>query len=205
MRERLPVLGLALLLIGLLALIINGTIGEMVVLPLLLLWWAAQVLYQSIHQALLWGAFILIAVLLVAKSFPKGSAPLSPAEPQAQAQGRVADWSRWLHDFGRDEHSRWRLAQCLSQLAIETLAFREQCAPQEISQRLRDGSLDIPAQLRAYINAGSAPYAPRPRLRFRLFGRPAQSTVRAGPLAINPEQVIAYLEEIMQQMTGAAL
>jgi hypothetical protein len=203
MRERLPILGLALLLIGLLALVINGTIGEVVVVPLLFLSWAVQVLYQSIHQALLWGVFVLIAVLLVTRSFPWGSAPLPPAEPQAEPQGRVADWSRWLHNSSRDDHSRWRLAQRLSQLAIETLAFREQCSTQEISRRLRDGSLDISPQLRAYLHAGSAPYTPRPRPRLRLFTRRAQATAPADPLAIDPQLVIEYLEDSVQHMIGA--
>jgi hypothetical protein len=203
MRERLPTIGLALLLVGLLALIINGTIGEVVVVPLLFLWWAAQVLYQSIPQALLWGVFVLIAVLLVANSFPWSSAPLPPVAPQTAAQGRVADWSRWLRDSSRDDHSRWRLAQRLSQLAVETLAFREQCPPQEISRRLGDGSLNIPPQLRTYLQAGSAPYWPKPKQR-RRFGRPAQDAAHAEPLAIDPQQVIDYLEDTLQHTIGAA-
>jgi hypothetical protein len=198
MRERLPALVLALLLAGLLALVISGTFGEVVVVPLLFLWWAAQVLYQSIHQGLLWGLFMLIAILLVAKNFPSSSAPLPPATPHAVSLGRVAEWSRWLHNARRDDHSRWRLAQRLSLLAIETLASREQCAPQEISRRLRDGSLDVPPLVRAYIQAGSAPYTPRPKLR-RRFGQPAQTD----PLATDPRLVIEYLEETVQHTIGA--
>src|SRR3954471_1932729 len=121
MSERTPAIVLALLLIGLVAMVISGTFGEVVVVPLLFLWWAMQVLYQSIPQALLWGAFVLIAVLLVAKNFPSSSAPLPPTTPQSAAIGRVADWSRWLHDSRRNEHSRWRLAQRLALLASETL------------------------------------------------------------------------------------
>jgi hypothetical protein len=203
MRERLPAIGLALLLTGLLALIINGTIGELVVVPLLFLWWAAQVLYQSIPQALLWAVFVLIAMLLVAKSFPWSSAPIPPVEPQAVAQGRVADWSRWLGASSRDDHSRWRLAQRLSQLAVETLAFREQCPPQEIGRRLDNGTLDIPPQLRAYLRAGRAPYWPKSKQR-RRFGRPAQDTAHAEPLAIDPQLVIDYLEDTLQHTIGAA-
>src|SRR5215212_7684897 len=96
MTQRLPVIGLALLLIGLLALVINGTFGEVVVVPLLFLWWVMQVLYLSIPQALLWGVFVAIAVLLVAKNFPSGSTPLPPAAPQSVVHGRVVDWLRWL-------------------------------------------------------------------------------------------------------------
>jgi hypothetical protein len=203
MRERLPAIGLALLLAGLLALIISGTIGDVVVIPLLFLWWAAQVLYESIPQALLWGVFVVIAVLLVAKSFPWSTAPLPPVAPQTVSHGRVADWSRWLRDASRDDHSRWRLAQRLSQLAVETLAFHEQCAPQEIGRRLHNGSLDIPPQLRAYLHAGSTPYWPKPKQR-RRFGRPAQDTPHAEPLAIDPQLVIDYLEDTLQHTIGAA-
>jgi hypothetical protein len=203
MSDRLPAIGLALLLIGLLALIINGTIGDMVVVPLLFLWWAAQVLYQSVPQALLWGVFVMIAVLLMAKSFPWKSAPLPHIAPQAVPQGRVADWSRWLGASSRDDHSRWRLAQRVSQLAVETLAFREQCPPQEISRRLANGSLDIPPQLRAYLYAGSMPYAPKPRQRHR-FGRSAQDMAHADPLATDPQLVIDYLEDTLQHTIGAA-
>jgi len=203
MRERLPAIGLALLLTGLLALIINGTIGDLVVMPLLFLWWAAQVLYQTIPQALLWGLFVLIAVLLVAKSLAWYSAPLQPAESQIVAQGRVADWSRWLRDAGRDDYSRWRLAQRLSQLAVETLAFREQCPPQEISRQLDNGTLDISPQLHAYLYAGSRPYTPKPKRRGR-FGRPAQVTAENEPLATDPQLVIDYLEDIVQNTIGDA-
>jgi len=204
MRARLPALGLALLLTGLLALIISGTIGEAVVVPLLFLWWAMQVLYESIPQALLWGAFVLIAVLLMAKSFPRSSALLPPAEPQALAQGRVAEWSRWLRDSSHDDHSRWRLAQRLAQVAADLLAFREQSTPQEISRRLEQGTLDVPPQLRAYLRAGSMPYWPKPRPRFRFFGRSAQDTAQADPLALDPQLVIDYLEATMQHTIGAA-
>ena len=202
MSKRLPAIGLALLLAGLLALIISGTIGDVVVVPLLFLWWAAQVLYQSIHQGLLWAAFLLLALLLVAGNLPRSAAPLPPAAPQSTPLGRVADWSRRLRDARHDHHSRWRLAQRVSQLAIETLAFREQCPPQEISRRLRDGLLDIPPQLGAYLQAGNAPYWPKPRQR-RRFGRKAYDRAQADPLALDPQLVIDDLEETMQRTIGA--
>jgi hypothetical protein len=111
----------------------------------------------------------------------------------------VADWSRQLRDAGRDDHSRWRLAQRLSLLAFETLAFYEQSTPQEISRRLRDGSLDVPPQVGAYLLAGSGSYMPRGGLR-RRFGRPAP----ADPLAIDPQLVLDYLEDTVQHTIGAA-
>jgi len=203
MRERLVALGLALLLAGLVAMIVTGAIDDVVIVPLLFLWWAARVLYESLPQALLWGVFVAIAVLLLAKSLSWNDAPSPAVEPGLTSVGRVSDWSRFLRESRRDEHARWRMAQRLSQLAVAMLAFREQCPAHEISRRLDNGSLDIAPQLRAYLRAGSLPYAPAPRKR-RRFGQPAPDPARTGPLAIDPQQMIEYLEDTLQHTIGEA-
>jgi hypothetical protein len=203
MRRRLPAIGLALLLAGLLFLIASGAFEEAVIVPLLFLWWVARVLYMSLPQALVWGAFVAIAAVLVAKSLSWRAAPLPIIEPQAGSRGRVADWSRWLRESGRDDHARWRLAQRLSQLAVETLALREQCPPEEVGRRLEDGSLDLPPELRAYLRAGLALYAPRPRST-RRFGQPVQNPAQAEPLTTDPQLLIDFLEDTVQRTIGAA-
>ncbi|HEU5102771.1 MAG TPA: hypothetical protein VFU22_27305 [Roseiflexaceae bacterium] len=203
MRPRLAALGLALLLAGLLALIVTGAINDVLIVPLLFLWWAAQILYQSLPQALLWGIFVAIAVLLMVKSLPWNDAPLPARDPGLGEGGRVTDWSRLLHESSRDEHGRWRLAQRLAQLTVETLAFREQCPPQQISRRLGDGSLDITPQLRAYLRAGSLPYAPAPKDR-RRHGRLSTDAAPADPLALDTQQLVAYLEDTLQYRIGDA-
>jgi hypothetical protein len=202
-RSRIIALGLALLLAGLVALIITGAIDDVVIVPLLFLWWGARVLYESLPQALLWGILVVIAVLLIAKSLPWSSAALPAAGSGQASAGRVSDWSRILRESSRDEHGRWRLAQRLSQLAVEALASREQSPPHEISRRIDDGTLDIDPQLRAYLRAGSLPYAPTPTYR-RWFGRQVAEAARADPLTIDPQLLIDYLEESMQHTIGAA-
>jgi hypothetical protein len=202
-RSRLIALGLALLLAGLVALIVTGAINDIVIVPLLFLWWGARVLYESLPQALMWGILVVIAVLLIAKSLPWNSAGLPAADPGQASAGRVSNWARFLRESSRDDHGRWRLAQRLAQLAIEALAFREQCPPQEISRRIDDGTLDIDPQLRAYLRAGILPYAPTPTHR-RWLGRRAPEAAHAGPLAIDPQQMIEYLEDRLQHTIGAA-
>jgi hypothetical protein len=227
MRQRLPAIGLALLLAGLLFLIASGAFEETVIVPLLFLWWAAQVLYASLPEALVWGAFVMIAVLVIARSIPWQRSPLPIVEAQTGARGRVANWSRWLRESSRDNHGRWRLAQRLSQLAVEALALREQCSPQEVGRRLEDGSLDLPPDLRAYLRAGLSLYAPRPQLRrlthrtsatakgardrmismFQRRSRSSRLERRAGtqdhltpadPLDVDPVLVVEYLEHTLQ-------
>jgi hypothetical protein len=201
MSARSIALGLALLLAGLVALIVTGSINDVVIVPLLFLWWAARLLYESLPQALLWAVLVLIAVLLVAKSLAWHSAPLPAADPGLPTAGRVSDWARILRGSMRDEHGRWQLAQRLSQLTVEALAFREQRPVHEVSRAIDDGSLDIDPQLRAYLRAGSLPYAPMPRYR-RRFGRPRQDTPHADPLAVDPQLAIDYLEKTGQHTNG---
>ena len=229
MRERLPAIALALLLVGLLFLIASGAFEQVVIVPLLFLWWVARVLYESIPQALLWGIFVAIAVPLIAKSLAWRAAPLPTAVPQAGTRGHVADWSRWLRDSSRDDHARWQLAQRLSQLAVEALALREQCSPQEINRRLQNGSLDLPPDLRAYLRAGLSLYAPRSKPRSKgiarnwLFGRlqrparasrdgmrpsdrvvPRAPAAHTNPLDVDPALLIEYLEHTLQLAIGEA-
>ena len=54
-------------------------VAEVVVVPLLFLWWAAQVLYQIIPQALLWGVFVVTRRAAGGEKLPPSSAPLLPA------------------------------------------------------------------------------------------------------------------------------
>jgi len=209
MKQRWPALGLALLLVALLVMVATGSVSDLIVVPLLYMFWVARLLYASIPQALLWGGFLAIAVLILWRSLIWRSPPEPARDPDIAVHGRVSAWVRVLNESGRDDHMRWRLAQRLGQLGLETLACKERCAPQEVRHRLEEGSLDMPAELRAYLRAGTAYYAPEIRMRrswWRAipFGGRAGIAQRARPLDLDPEQVIQYLEETLQQMIGVS-
>ena len=201
MSERLPVIGLALLLIGLLALIISGTFGEVVVVPLLFLWWAMQVLYQSIPQALLWGVFVVIAVLLVAKNFP----------------GAVSASAR--RDANCRAGTRGRLVALAARFPPRR-SFALAAGPAAVTAGDRDAGLpravraagDQPAAARRIAGySAAAARLPARRQRAVLAKAQAASALRpadaghahAEPLATDPQLVIDYLEETVQHTIGA--
>ena len=90
MSDRLALTSLILLLLGLLALIITGTVREVIVIPLLLLVWLARLIYESIPQVALWGVFLAIAALVAWKSLAAPRAALStPGRERAASSPRA--------------------------------------------------------------------------------------------------------------------
>jgi hypothetical protein len=208
MRARLPLVGLALLLAGVLALAATGAVRDMIVVPLLYMFWVTRLLYESIPQALQWVVFLLVAVLVAAKSLARRPPPPPNPHPATVQAGRVAAWERLLRQSS-DDYGRWRLAQRLSAMAMQTLAEREQCSPHELRQGLEDGTLELPDDLRSYLRTGLAFSAPASRLGGSFWqrlvaGYRMSGTTRAAPLDLDPEQVIQFLEQTVQRTIGAS-
>jgi hypothetical protein len=206
MKRWLPVAGLATLLVGLLALVVTGAVRDLIVVPLLYIVWIARLLYESLPQALVWGGFVVLAFFLVGKHVVLRLPPAPDRDPPAASPGRVTTWARLVGPAARDRYTRWRLAQRLSQLALETLAHQARGQPEQLRRRLEDGALDIPPELNAYLRAGQAQYAPRssPRRWWppAIPGRRLGAAPAPAPLDLDPEELVQYLEQIMQQSTG---
>ncbi|MFO7170241.1 MAG: hypothetical protein DIU80_019625 [Chloroflexota bacterium] len=188
MRNRLLLIGLGLLLAVLIAAAVRGAVREVVVVPLLLLFWDARLLLESLPQALPWTLLLGLTVVLAFSSLSGFTVPRPPHRTQPESSGRAAEWARLLQLTARDEYSRWRLAQRLALLAQELIAAREGVTPQQARRRLEDPSLDIPPAVRAYLQAGLAAYQPRPGSQGRI--------VRGGQLDIDPAVVVGWLEEL---------
>lgn len=208
MKQRAPLLALALALAVLIALAITGAVNEIVVAPLLYLLWVANVVYQIIPQALLWGLWLLLAAALIGRSLFR-PAPLvaQPQAPAAAAPGRVARWVRFVRRANGDQYERWSLAQQLAVLATEVLAHEGQCTPQEIQKRIESGALPLPPDVRAYLLAGLAPYVatetPARSFWQVVFGGRGQSAAPAG-YERDPQPTLQYLENTLHQAMGEA-
>jgi hypothetical protein len=205
MSNRLALIGLMLLLVGLLALIVTGMVREVVVIPLLYLLWLTRVLFESVPQVVWWVGFLAIAAL-VAWSSLAGPRPAPPArQPAPLLRAPVAAWAGRFQRAADDRDARWLLAQRLGQLALELLATQEQRAAQGLWQYLRDESSDIPPAVRAYLLAGTRMYRPAPARWQRWWPWGARTEPRADPLGLDPAEVVRWLDERLNRMTGAQL
>jgi hypothetical protein len=192
MNSRLTLFGLALLLVGLLALFVSGLVSETLIVPLLYLLWLARVVVASIPQAAIWALLLVLAAPLLWRSLARPrSFRLRPPTPPAP-RAPVASWAELFRRAERDHYGRWLLAQRLSQLALGLLTSQEQRTTSQLWRMLQDEAQGAPVEIRAYLQAGAEAYSALPRRwRWPVRGQPAAPR---DPLDLDPEVVLRFLE-----------
>ena len=191
-RRFLPLL-IILLLAGLLTLVLGDWLREAVVTPLLFGVWVGRLIFDSIPQAAIWGLFLLLTFPLAVRSLLRTSPAASKMTTlEASSAQRIGFWLYALRRVEQDIYYRWQLAQHLHKLAVDALANDQRISPKEVRQRLADGTLNLPPDMQAYLQAGmtSFSYFSVPKRRFRLRAKRTSS-----PLDFDPAQLIAYLED----------
>jgi hypothetical protein len=203
MSDRLALPALALLLLGLLALIFTGLIQDVLVVPLLYLLWLMRVLIESIPQVVLWVGFLAIVAMVAWRSLPLAPQvqPLRAQAPNPPAP--VETWAGMFERAERDHYARWLLAQRLGQLALELLAHQDQRPVAHPWHYLQDESLGMPPAIQAYLRAGMRMYQPPRRMR-RLWPLVAQEAA-GDPLDLDPEVAVRFLENRQNSTTGETL
>jgi hypothetical protein len=198
MRKQLLSLGIILITAIALAPLLRDFIREFVVVPLLYAFWIGQIIFDAIPQAAFWSCFLGVALLLA------GASLLRPGKPRSQSReagtiqrGRVETWANLIRQAPQEDYYQWRLAQPLRELILETLAYEARLSTKEMKQRLMDDQLDLPPEIRAYLQASlkSLTYLPAPRFPFAFRGP-------ASPLALNPEVLVQFLEDSASHPAG---
>jgi hypothetical protein len=189
-RDRLVLVVVVLLPIAVLAVLLQGFVREVLIGPVLYVYWIIRLFLESIPQIWEWIAFLLLATYLVARTFaPRQSLPRARRQEVVE-RGRVEDWARLLHQAHGDSFARWRLAQRLSVLGGDVLATEQRVSHREIWRRLDRGQLDVPQPLRAYLTA-----------QFRSARPSGLRGLRApaSPLDLDPGEVVRFLEDRLQR------
>lgn len=198
MSRRFGLLLLALPLLLLLVLAATGGLREALVLPLLYLFWLMGVLFQSLPQVLVWGAFVAVAAVAGWRSLARPRAGLPRlAAPAGPGRAVIAEWAGLVANAPANHYARWLLASRLAQLAVALLAG-EEASPW---QYLEGASLAMPDDVRSYLRAGRQSYQPpAPR---RLWAR-ASRVAQPDPLELDPVIVIDFFEQSLHKTIGAA-
>ena len=69
------------------------------------------------------------------------------------AQGRIEPWLELIQKAERDSYFKWRLAQGLQRLALDTLAHQADLPLKQVRQQLKEGELRLPPEVLAYFQA----------------------------------------------------
>ena len=197
MKHRWLPFGLILLLAILLTPFFRNIIRELIIVPLLYVFWFARFLLATMPQAGLWTFFsvlfaLILGVSLLEKKKRKSSAP----KPASVHQGRIESWVELIHKAEREQYFQWRLAQRLQKLTLSAIAHNKGQSMREVRQQLRRGELDLPPQLLAYFQASlqSLGNLPAPKLLFWRQHPPS-------PFDVDPIQVVQFLKELDTEPT----
>lgn len=154
MRKRLLPFGIILLLAVLIAPVFRTVIREIIIIPLLYVFWLSRFFFQAVPQSVLWGIFLGICALilsigLLGKQRSRLVGPTMAETPQ----GRIEGWVNLIDKASKDDYFKWRLAHRLQKLTLNAIAGNSGQSLKQTRQRLRRGELDIPPELQAYFEA----------------------------------------------------
>lgn len=171
-------------------------VREVVVIPWLYLLWIGGIILSAVPRSALWGCYVALLLLIMGGSLLSRK-PRKPRlrPPTTAATGRVAGLADLLHQAEHDDYFKWRLAQQLQKLSLDTIAYHTGQSMPETRQQLQQGQLDLPAELRAYFKAGLKPLGSlaAPRKRF-LSNQPAPA------LDLDPVTVVRFLEQFHEPL-----
>lgn len=209
---------LALLLVPLLVLVIVLTIlltdfvREAIVVPISYVLWLGNLVLKSISQILLWAWLPVIALFIALRSLStaKKDKPIgivSEAETRYPRRQRVDFWVIQIH-HSHGYFGRTRFAEHLGRLILDILAYQERITPWEIEQRIENGDLEVPPEVRSYLHEKRRRYSEGSgglyqRLRRWLKNAVAilikgRSSARSSQHHPDLETIVAFLEKQLE-------
>lgn len=214
-RSKFPNLLLAVIFIAVLAagIVFQDWLEEQLLVPMLYLFWVAELAFKSFSQFTLWHLTLILAVILsfiYAVGREKNAARQTrPAAQRPQpTRGRILFWGHQIQIVKYSNYAaRYRFHE-LTQLIIKTLMYREKSSRKEILAQVRSGELDLPPEVRAIVLRKEPGKVPIPRV--GLFRRIQRRLSGQSQAKDNPkrkpdrrlEEVASYLENITEGSNG---
>ena len=199
MRRHLLVISIILLVSIPLALVLHEFTREVFLSLLMRISWYVRLYMDSLPQPILWVMFIVIAIVIAARSLLKRrSTPEATSEATNLRMGRVHNLMQAINRTSEGLYFKWRLAQHLLGLTVNMLAHQERTSPNLIRERLKSGGLDAPSEIEAYLLAGLTPVLSTPPNLLTRLRQAIMPTHRISPLDLDPEKVIQFLEDQLE-------
>jgi Ca2+/Na+ antiporter len=137
----------------------RDVVREMIVLPLSYIFFVIGVLIDYTPQIFFWIVVLLlgarIAYLSVSRKRKRSEEEIRffrPVEERPVTSGRVMYWANKVHLLrsGRGVYYTRTFHEALSKTLFQLLAYRYRISPVQVEEGLKDGSLDIPPEIREY-------------------------------------------------------
>ena len=186
----------------------RDVLRSMLLVPLAYLIFVFRLIAGGIGQQTLWISFVVFsAILAIFNLAMRREVTLrdKPVELKYPTRLQV-----WIDTVTRKEHSqyfKWNLAQDLSNLFIEAIAYHQGISQEQVQQQIQVGNIDLPPEILKYLQISQKPYTAsglanqsNQNWLFRKWRdaiSPKFTNLNNSPLDIDPEKIIPYLEEYL--------
>ena len=196
------------IILVILALTYRDALRSMVLVPLAYLIFVFRLITLSVGQQTLWISFVVFSTIIAVISLAMRR-EVQPEETAVELKYPTR-LQIWINTVGRKERSpyfKWNMAQDLSNLFIEAIAYHQGTSRQHVRQQLEAGKLDLPTEILAYLEISQKPFAHTglanhtdgkwlTQMWEAIFKRPTPSMYKS-PLDLEHEKIIHYLEEYL--------
>jgi hypothetical protein len=161
--------------------------------PMIFAFRIERLIYEALPQALWWGLFIAVLVIIALRSMrlQPVSFTRKPPKPE-QRPSRAQAWRRLVAGTSRGTYNRWLLAREIADLTVRVIAHQERISVGQARNRLKSGSIQVPPEIQEYVEMGLDAPSFRQYTDFLAYMRSSRGSA---PLELDPEIIIAYLED----------
>lgn len=167
-------------------------VRELILVPISYLLWIVGLLYRSFDQRALWTSLIIIVALVSWASLKvrRSAVQLDSKKPDVLPH-RIEIWSKRLKDVHRGTYMKWRLSQHMSNLVLDSIAFRSGLTREQIEEKVLNNSLELPSEIQAYLLAARGF-----EIADSMSGRKFFSSVPK-PMDLPPERIAEFIEQFL--------
>jgi hypothetical protein len=177
------------------AFILRNVVEQLVIIPLVYLWWLLRLYYSMLPQILVWILLVVVVVFSAVSSLiPEVRYQTASKAVTKPAQGQIEILAEWLNKSQRGGiYYKWLIANRLGKNAREILAQRDGLAVSKKFGRLEGRSWNPSQKNRDYLETGlNGSFAEFPQPRW-IWQAPKPT-----PLDVDPKLVIDYLDDEME-------
>jgi hypothetical protein len=153
MRRRLLFIGAILILAVPLVYLLRGVSQQILLTRIWHLAWTVRLFVEGLPQTVVWILLVVVAALVVARSFMVRGQRSLPADDEAvEVPGPVSVLTGRIQLARESQYSRRGLARDVRRLTLDVLAYQRRTTSEQLRQDLRAGRLDLPPEILDYLH-----------------------------------------------------
>ena len=177
----------------LLAYLLMGSVRRYLLEPMIFAYRIERLIYEALPQALWWGIFIFILLIIALRSMRLEPVSLSRNQSKKELRpSRAQTWRQMVAGTGHGSYSRWLLAREIADLTLRVIAHQERISVGQARNQLKSGVIQLPPGIMEYVQMGLDAPSFRQYTDFLAYLRSGR---HSPPLELDPEVIIAYLED----------